>query len=240
MADQNSYLGCVQWIRTKDFGSLAEMKPLYVHEESYGTFDWHPLTEDQIQERFPNRGLVTWFNVSSEVKKGSVWQFSVEEQNYVPSNPYHDAFKIVQTPDPLQLAEVLDLRNSGDEDQIRAQLTQYGIVLDFVPSERVHLWLDNELWIGPIRLISLDQSNYWIIDPIQQKEPLRSFLSPPETDIVSSNIGTKRLFLLPGTRLTHHLGLVDWASDDLAVVTTNGLFIYRDLGTYFKGYRTCR
>ncbi len=216
MTDRSSYLGCVEWIRIKDFGSLAEMRPLYVQEERYGTFNWYPLTEDEIQERFPNRGLITWFNILPEAKKGSVWQFSVEEQSYISSNPYYDAFKVAQAPSPLQLDEVLDLRNLGNEDYIRVQMTQYGIVLDFVPSERVHLWLD-ELWIGPVHLVTSDQSDHWIIDPTQQKESLQSFLPPRETDVVSSNVGTRKLFLLPGTRLNRRLGLVDWASDDIVL-----------------------
>src|SRR5439155_1198118 len=121
-----------------------------------------------------------WWNPPREATKGSAWHFSVEEQYYEYDNPWHEAFKAV--PIPLPLDEVLDLRKFENEDQARLQLTQQGALLYFTPSERIFLWINDQTWIGPVHLTALSQNDKWILNPAQQDKPLQVFIPPPVKD----------------------------------------------------------
>src|SRR6266487_3911373 len=223
MNNLRQYLGCVEWIVADgERTPFARLSPQYVYDEKHGIVAWYRLTPEEVKQQFPNRGLISWYVPPREATKGSVWQFSVEEQDYDPGNPRHDAFKAVPIPSPLD--EVLDQRRVDNEERARLLLTQQGVLLHFIPSERIYLWISDQTWIGPLPLKALSQNDKWILDPAQQERPLPVFISPPEKDIVRfkiegtrSNIEEARLFLLPDAKIGRRLGQVDWAPDDIVL-----------------------
>lgn len=213
MTERRLYLGAVEWTSVDGEHSIARLRPSYLYEEGHEMLGWYSLTSDEVRQQFPNRGLVSWFGPPKEAMKGSVWQFRVEEQNFDRDNQRHDAFKALPT--PLQLEEVLDLRSAGNEERARLRLTQEGVLLDFVPSERIYLWVKDQSWIGPVHLAQLQKNNLWMLDPKEQDKPLRCIVPPPTDDIVC--LYETRLFLVPGAKIGSRIGQVDWAADEVVL-----------------------
>lgn len=213
MSERRLYLGRVEWVSTGDRrGPIAQLRPLY--EAAANLLSWcRSLTLEDALREFPNRGLVTWFNPPAAAIEGSVWQFRIEEQrSFNPGNPYHDAYKTMSTPMPA--VEILDLRGVGDEERCRLQVTQEGLELTSVPAGRIYLWIDDESWVGPVRLELSNKPNRWVLDPIQQQHPLPQVRPAPTNHVASLIIDMPRLFLVPGAATGPRIAQVDWAPDE--------------------------
>ncbi|MCA1567587.1 MAG: hypothetical protein LC803_18450 [Acidobacteria bacterium] len=172
---------------------------------------WTPIVNRHKQ--FPNRGLVTWFNPPPEATKNTIWQFTVEETNFDSSVSHHSAFKIRLA--PTRPEEIIDLRSLGGEDHARTKIVHEGIILSFVPSGRVYLWVDDKTWIGPVQLLPITPSglrnigdrNTWNLDTAQ---PLMCFKPAQDELIQYLKIDEERIFLSPNASPGPRLGQVDW------------------------------
>jgi hypothetical protein len=210
------YLGSIDWGAVGSNGRpFAQLRPLYrsidnplePHEQS-----WHRI-EDAVNE-FPNRGYVTWYESPPEALKNTIWQFKVEHQTYDPLKPNHDAFRVHPLPSPPK--EIIDMRQVGDADLVRQQLSHEGVQLSFVPSKHLYVWVQDKdwvAWIGPLQLIHSKETGAWAVDQVQLESPLMCFLPAPDHQVVYLNINGRRLFLCPGAKPGSRIGQIDWSSD---------------------------
>jgi hypothetical protein len=205
MTEPQSYIGEVEKVTETD--TIGHLRPLYLYDKRENTSDLHLLGADEVYERFPNRGLVMWFDPPKEAIEGTVWLFEVEEQWYDSDDPSQDAFKVIFID---KLKEVLDVRNEYGVEGARLRLTQDGVCLPFTPSDPIYLWVEEHLWVGPVHLRCLD--GRWFLDSKDQNNPLRCTEAASVEKLIHRPHG--RLFAKPG-KMGKYLGMVDWASDEI-------------------------
>jgi len=206
--ENNLYFGIIAWVGETRRGLIAQLKPLYQSTPDHSS--WYPLQDPQ--QIFPNRGFVTWFNPSTRIQS-TPWVFRIEPQStFNPEDPRHDKYRVVRVPEPAP--EILDLRDFGDIEKVRQVLTEEGLLLPYVPSQSVYLWVEDGIWLGPVRLVQDDQSKYWFLEESQIQTPLRRYDPLPNSYLVTLDLGRSRLFLTPAARPVP-TGYVDWAPDEL-------------------------
>lgn len=211
-----NYLGIVNWGATGNTGrQFAQLRPLFRSDENPMTPNeqiWYQVG-DTIKE-FPNRGYVTWYESPPEALRNTVWQFNIEQQPYDPHKTNHDAFKVRSPPYPP--TEIIDVRQIGDAESVRQQLTHEGLKLSFIPSKYLYAWVQDKnwvAWIGPLHLIHAKEADVWRIDPAQLENPLMCFLPAPDAYTATLNINGQRLFLSPGVKRGARIGQIDWSAD---------------------------
>ena len=80
-------------------------------------------------------------------------------------------------------------------------------------TKRAHLSLGRgETLDWPLHLVSLAQTNRWVLDPQEQTEPLSCVLPATTSSIIHLEEG--RIFVMP-KKAFKRLGMIDWAGDDV-------------------------
>lgn len=214
MRDKKFILGIVRKIVRNRSIMIGQLEPLFESAADLSTWS-HKYSHEEATEEFPNRGIISWIGARPSLDEGSLWQFRVEDQEFEQENPQHDAFRVA--PGVGVVREVLDLRRYGTADEIRGLVTDGGLSLNFLPSESIYLWVEDEQWVGPVRLQRRDPT-HWHLPPWQETQPLPPLpLHKPTTDISELHIGSPRLFLAPRAEPGVKLGLVDWSADAMVV-----------------------
>jgi hypothetical protein len=212
MKDPRFILGLVKKIVKRDKLFIAQMQPLF--EAAGDPLSWaRQYGGKDANEEFPNRGLVSWKGVQPSLELGTLWQFRVENQDFDPGNPQHDAFCVALGVSAAR--EVLDLRPYGTAEDMRVLATESGIPLRFIPSETVFLCIAENTWVGPVHLHRAE-SGHWLVPGAQDGQPLpplalnRAALAQ---DVQSLNIQGARQFLIPSGQPGPRIGSIDWSPD---------------------------
>ena len=232
MIEEYFYLGQVKRPEVRDSISLVLVQPLY--EEDMETYSWRRLEHDEIRQKFPNQGLVAWLNPPSEAAVGTVWQFKVTAQrSFDPRKIYHNAYRFASSPVPVAPSEVIDIQDTGsNEDAIKLMILD-GLRLYFTPSHRVYLQIDRQTWVGPVQMqVSPSDSTLWFLNS-KECEHLLPMVAPIENEIIEVKIDDVRWFLAPGARIGKSLGSLDWRTDE--AILTSVLSLAQDKHTHAYG-----
>jgi hypothetical protein len=216
MKDARLVLGIVRNIRKIDKLLIAQVQPLFEAAGDPPSWSRQYSGKEPVEE-FPNRGLVTWKGVHPSLEVGTLWQFRVENQDFEPDNPLHEAFRVA--PGATAAREVLDLRRYGTGDDIRLLATESGIPLRFIPSDTAFLCIDENAWVGPVHLHRAE-SGRWLVPGGQEGQslpPLPLNRAAPAQDLVSLNIQSPRQLLTPGGQPGPRIGSIDWSPDATVV-----------------------
>jgi len=216
MKDPRFILGIVRKTLKSNKLFIAQVQPLF--EAAGDPPSWaHQYSGKEAVDDFPNRGLVSWKGVLPSLEVGTLWQFRVEDQDFEPANPQHEAFCVA--PGASAAREVIDLRPYGAVEDLRLLATESGIPLRFVPSETVFLWIAENTWVGPVHLHRAE-SGRWLVRGGQDGQPLpplplnRAALAQ---DVESLNIQGVRQLLVPGGQPGPRIGSIDWSPDAIVV-----------------------
>src|SRR2546425_217429 len=164
MRDKRFLLGMIKRVARNENRLIGQFQPLF--EAAADLSSWvHEYTEEERLELFPNRGLVCWVGAPPGLEPGRLWQFRIEDQEFKPENRQHDAFKVASQASPVR--ELVDLRKHGTPEEIRILVTEQGIQLPFLPSESAYLWIEDDKWIGPVRLQRRGEHDCWILPAVQ-------------------------------------------------------------------------
>jgi len=188
--------------------NTALLRPVYRFDSHRR--EWQPIP-DAIRE-FPNRGFVTWVKAPPEAEHNTVWLFEYSEHdNFDPGNSRLDRYRIDFNKSPLSPIEVIRIPVRDEELVRRSLLT--GLVIRFIPSHKVCVILDDQSWIGPLRLTPKDEDrNVWIVE--SQANPVPRVTPAPDSDWEEVTIaGARRTFLYPKPKLLARIGEVDLADD---------------------------
>jgi hypothetical protein len=201
---------------TKPRSGYALLRPLY--QASNDSDEW--LSVDDVTRDFPNRGLVTWYAPPEGLVKNSLWQFRIEESlSYENENPEHDRFFVARGSAPASAREVIDLRRDDHpfvSDEVRREVVEEGIWLQFTPSSYAYLWVDDHVYVGPIRLVQQDGKWRVAADQVQQNF-IREFTFS-ERQISELRIeGVPRLFLTSNAQMGTIVRSLDWSSNDVVM-----------------------
>lgn len=210
MKDPRLILGVVRNIIKRDRLLIAQVQPLFEAAGDPPSWSRQYRGKEPVEE-FPNRGLVSWKGVHPGLEVGTLWQFRVEDQDFEPDNPLHEAFCVA--PGATAAREVLDLRPYGAAEDIRAIATESGIPLRFVPSETVFLCIEENTWVGPVHLHRAE-SGRWLVpggQDGQQSPPLLLNRAALAQDVLSLNIQGARQLLVPGGQPGPRIGSIDWS-----------------------------
>lgn len=196
--------------RNKDDVEVALLRPEYRFDKR--SRGWQPIQE--VTQEFPNRGCVTWVKAPPEAQNGTVWLFEYSEhENFDSSNPRLDRYRIDFDKPPVELMEVIHVAVS-DEDGLRRALLR-GLVIRFIPSRQVYMTIDDQSWIGPLRLVPKG-NDIWVLDQSLQANPVPRVTSAPPGDLSVLNLnGARRRFLHPKTPPLASIGQIDLADDHL-------------------------
>jgi len=197
---------------------VGKLRPLYELSADARGSDQAFADESALRERFPNAGLVTWYDLPTSAQRHSIWLFDCEESpSYQAQNLRHDLFRVSGR--PVQPIEILDLRSVGDEEALRQRLTQQGLALPFQPCDRVFLWSSGDLWIGPLQLRRTDGAQGpWEIDPSVGSDTIPRLAALGKVSIIEATLDNhRRLFVPPGAEPPTGRGRVDWSSDDVVL-----------------------
>jgi hypothetical protein len=182
-------------------GPRARLKPLW--EASKDKSRWQPLDED-----FPNSGLVSWWQPSSDLTLHSAWSFQTEESpSYDPNKPQHDYFRVRGVPTvPIEL---VDLEQPTDEEELREYLLQTGIPASLCSSRRVVVRQRSGSLVGPIDLV-LRNGRYYA-DEKQFDQPIA--LSQARSDLSLAEASNHRFLPLDGW--STKIAELDFSSNEL-------------------------
>ena len=212
MKDPRFILGIVRKILKSNKLLIAQMQPLF--EAAGDPPSWtRQYNVKESSDDFPNRGLVSWKGVQTSLELGTLWQFRVENQDFDPGNPQHEAFCVA--PGASAAREVLDLRPYGAAEDIRVLATESGIPLRFVPSETVFLCIAENNWVGPVHL-HRTESDRWLVAGAQDGQsspPLPLHRAALAQDVQSLNIQGARQLLIPSAQPGPRIGSIDWSPD---------------------------
>jgi hypothetical protein len=129
-------------------GPAGRLRPLF--QLSQDKARWLPLEHD-----FPNSGLISWWQPTSDALPHSVWQCQIEvSPTYDPDNVNHDYYRVKGI--PLPAIELVELANADDPESIRHVLVEEGIAPLLFATRRVVIRDRSGLMIGPIDLILHD------------------------------------------------------------------------------------
>lgn len=224
MADRWLYLGSVaRIINKRDDGQHAKPRSGYallrpIYQASADLTKW--LRVEDGASDFPNRGFVTWYAPPRELTEDSLWQFHVEESlSYVEEKPEYDRFFVAKAPIPLPAREVIDLRRDDRPfvaDDARREAVEEGIWLQYTPSLHIYLWVENSVWIGPLRLDQHDGK--WRVASEQIQQTFIGSFTFQEKFITELRVeGVPRLILTPDAQTGATVRPLDWSSDDVVL-----------------------
>lgn len=204
MSERIRYLGRVDSVSPDS--TTVRLEPIAMTRESDRT--WLVVTNPL--ESFPARGRVVLFDAESTVVRRSYWLFElVETFNFDATDPTKkEQYRAEHLAPAL---EVLDVRHLGDAEAARRRMVTVGINLSFTPCNRVYLWIEPTLWVGPIELRRLP-SGAWGLDPEQAgMEALRASPAMPDSG-TALRLECPRFFLHYGATIRPG-GSLDWSSD---------------------------
>ncbi len=200
------YLGRV-WepITTRDGYRFAHVEPIL--QSSSDLCMWDGRVQEPARE-FPQRGRIFWHDTPAVVQKASYWQFRITES---PSYDGADKAERYQVEDAMHPVEVIDFRGWEDRDALRRLLTRDGVELGQTPLGReVLLWVDDELWIGPLTLNNA--SGLWKIGPSMNLARLPKRRAPGG-GAYAVNLDGRRWLLNPAGDAGEQLGFCNWMGD---------------------------
>lgn len=204
------YLGHVERVRGTEH-AVVDLK--VICERTPDDTAWLPVAaDDALQARFPNRGVVAWFNAPDWVQEGLPFGFSAEEsETYVQDNPHHARFRVNGT--PIALTELLTVADGDDLDAGRLAATVNGIPIRQLPFGDCYLQVAHRQYIGPVALVHGPGAGTAILEPGKASKPLHLWRLPAGSAVVKLGAaGGTRTYLTPGTHLSP-IGQLDWAPD---------------------------
>lgn len=174
---------------------------------------WTPI--DNVSRGFPNRGCVTWLTDSDDALEGSVWVFECSPHDtFDATSQRSDKYRIDFDRQPEQPVEVIRLHTSDAEAAQRA--IRRGLLLDYPPTRQSYIVLDENSWVGPVRL--LQKGERWFIDPQQLLNPLNCVAPVRDSDLFNVRFdGHDQVILRHKVRPTKKLEELDWADDVLTL-----------------------
>ncbi len=138
------YLGIVERISLGKPG--ARVRP--IAQASTDKAAWNITNE-----KFDNSGVVSWWTIPKDLRKGSYWIFQIEESpSYQADKPQHDEFRIVEN-SSHPATQVLTLPAAKDEDDIRRLLIADGLPVDRCVTKQAFVSTFAGNYIGPFRLV---------------------------------------------------------------------------------------
>ncbi len=208
--DEEIILGqiCDTWLAGTQ--QVALLEPLYVLDKDTG--DWLKITDPE--QKFPNRGRVTWVKPVDEAIRGSVWTFTYDSHpNFDPGDRKHDRYRINWSRPPEQPIEVLGIHASNLNDALRK--VEHGLSLRFVPTRHVYIVLDDQSWAGPVKLVQ--EHGRWVLDPHHRNLPVPQVSALAKEHLVSVNLEGWRTFLRHNAPPLTRIGELDWSSDKVVL-----------------------
>jgi hypothetical protein len=207
MEELQWYLGEIDWVGHRGHHLTGSFCPLF--KESTNGRSWErELDEASRYELFPNQGRVSWWSPHSEVKRGEIFHFTMEDQpTYEPENPKHDRFRVREV---RKAAQYLDFSAASLEES-RLLLTTEGISLPDETLREYSIRLCRNLWSEPLSFVQLSDSRLWIIDPKKSHDPLRWHEWSCEERFLL-DLG-KRKVLGANAKLQGKTKLLDWCPD---------------------------
>ena len=109
---------------------------------------WTDIASDEVRARFPDRGLIFWYDAPAEACVDDLVTVRPERRRNYPQAGETEAFQVA---DWTRAVEVLDLRAWEGERAVRIALTQDGLDLALT-TPRVLVRLDDETAAGPLTL----------------------------------------------------------------------------------------
>jgi hypothetical protein len=215
--EKRLHLGMIKRVARNESRLIGQLEPLF--EAAADLSSWaHEYTEDERVEIFPNRGLVSWVGAPSGLEPGTLWQFRIEDQDFRPENPQHDAYRVASQASAVR--EVIDLRKHGTADEIRVVVTEQGMRLPFLPSESAYLWIEDDRWMGPVRLQRQGEQDVWMLPATLEGQPLpllSLYRAASPEQVVTLDMDGARVFLAPGAEPGAKVGSIDWSPDAVVV-----------------------
>jgi len=207
---RRQYIGRIKQAphRSADY-HYATVEPL-IESDATGVA-WRGVVAD-AQTRFPKRGFVHWHDAPVQVRVGSLWQFSIDED----SDTERTGPEQLQLREFTEPIEVIDFRKWADESALRSLVTDEGVELDQVPlARRLVFWMHSGLCIGPLFLKRDVGGSRWILDaPEGQRDAARTPVWVPDAKGINEvTLDGPRLFLAPGQELGRSSGIQNWLSD---------------------------
>ena len=204
-SEKRAYVGIVESRDPRDTRqNLVYLRPLAELSRDLKTVTW-PLDEVSAQAEFPNQGIVDWYSPPARALPDTLWCFYRSEQpSYDSTKPYHNRYDVCSSPDPIPLVEVLDFADSDLEAARR--FIRDGFLSPYTPCCRVYLIVTDDIWLGPVELISATGDQTWLFDT---DTPL-PYSAPFDSNLLLRI--DQRLCLPPNTILPVK-GQIDWSSD---------------------------
>jgi hypothetical protein len=217
MVEERIYLGKVKVVSEK----YVLLEPVLFSDVSKKS--WEGVVPiDQRHELFPDKGFVFWFKPHVSPLKDSYWEFEIESHpDYVSGTGKKEKYQVRifgTAPYYKESVEVIDLRGAGAEREIREALTsKYGMILRPAPIMRnVMLWIKEEVWLGPVKLVQSSVSGNWRIEAEKGDDDF-SALEVSEPDIENLKIVQcegKRFVVPPGQNTGKKIGVCNWDPDE--------------------------
>jgi hypothetical protein len=168
---------------------------------------------------YPDRGRIVWFDPPREAHERTLWRVDVTEcVTYHRAEANIDALMVLQGSSPEPLSEIVDLRQVGDEDEIRRRVTGDGIALPQPPSSSVFLWVGPGRFIGPVHLERPASGRQWHLGAAAVEEPIACWEGDQGEILITGAGASSRLFAV-SARAWRRTGLTDWNPDDSKVLT---------------------
>jgi hypothetical protein len=204
---ERSFIGRVQRI-WGDSTRHATIVPLLMSNED--ATSWAGPVPDPGRV-FPERGLVFWYDVPRSIGERYLFQFKVEEHPMFDGEMRREAFQ-VRSWSPV--TEVVDVRGYSNESLVRRLLTEEGFHGATSPlASDVLIWLEDQIWIGPIHPRVTSHDGAWIVDPNTQLNRLPVWRLDPDA-VAPVELQGRRILSRPGHGIRGaQCGIRNWASE---------------------------
>ncbi|BCM94149.1 hypothetical protein IAD21_06052 [Abditibacteriota bacterium] len=212
------FIGRVHWLKPEL--NIGGIEPLWMEKSD------NSLLQPVNPSWFPEDGQVFWSFPPEDADVGGLWRFMPKENQK--GSMIRQAYAVSHAV-PANVITVADLRCWGRE-RVRRDLTRLdcGLKLPFDIHGLVYLWLEDELWLGPVSPYWED--GRWFLAPQDCKEPLRCvFPASIGTLIPTGMLRAKdhaSHFLLKTVTNLRSAGQLDWSSDEVVlkrVLRTGGV-----------------
>ena len=218
------YIGRVMWVKEvyeKNYRH-AMVEPLV--QSSPDRKSWIGAIKDPV-DVFPPRGNVYWHGAPENLIEGEFYEFEAEPHPYYSGQPDKEAFQVRSHKKPT---EIIDLREIGSERDIRILLTTKGVFLNDGPlAESCVLWIQDDKWIGPVKLALIPGTKSWQLDP-QALVGIRCWKIPNGAIHKVELEGTRYLLSPTQENLGQYTGLVTWESDKVLAKRVLNRLLKRD------------
>ena len=215
MSIQLTTLGRLERFQQRDELVVGLLRPLCVVQRDTGVAE--PIPTDQLYEEFPNRGYVSWLTPPPAAVPGTLWEFKVTEQPFDSTKSNHDRFKVLSS--PVMPYEIIDVPGVTSLECAQLFFATSGLHLPYTPTERVLLRVGHDKYVGPVHLISRDDS-LLTVEVLRNSQPLPplSVHSLRSERVVSLDCdGCNRMFVPASIKLGLPQTVVDWAPDEFVM-----------------------